>query len=188
MSRDSTSSLPRPSALVAGMAAGDDRALGALYDAYGHTAYALAFAITGAQATAESVVSQAFAEAWRSASAFNASGTSVLAWLTSIVRRTALQARGPETRASRVSSGDRVASAVSISMTSAAGHALQRLSAAQRQVLELSYYRGLTVGEIAAQLGEPESGTRELLRSAMQELRSALARGAISDEPVVTRA
>ena len=187
MSRDSTSAIPQPSALVAGMAAGDDRALGALYDVYGQTAYALAFAITGAQATAESVVSQAFAEAWRSASSFHANGTSVLAWLTSIVRRMALRAGSPEPRTPRKGTGDR-AGTESVAVASPIGRALHGLSAAQRQVLELSYYRGLTIGEIASQLGEPETGTRELLRSAMQELRSALAGTAAFDEHVVTRA
>ena len=33
-----------PPSLVAGIVAGDDRALGALYDAYGQVAYGLAFA------------------------------------------------------------------------------------------------------------------------------------------------
>ena len=39
--------------LVAGLVVGDDRALGALYDAYGHVAYGLALAITGVQTSAE---------------------------------------------------------------------------------------------------------------------------------------
>ena len=187
MSRDSTSAIPKPSALVAGMAAGDDRALGALYDVYGHTAYALAFAITGVEATAESVVSQAFAEAWRSASSFHASGSSVLAWLTAIVRRVALRVGHPEACTPKKWTGDRVGTG-SVVPSSPVGRALHGLSAAQRQVLELSDYCGLTVGEIASQLGEPESGTRELLRSAMQELRSALAGSAAFDEHVVRRA
>lgn len=190
MSRGPASAIPQPSALVAGMAAGDDRALGALYDAYGHVAYGLAMAITGAQATAESVVSQAFAEAWCSASSFNASQTSALAWLTSIVRRIALRVSCPDPRVSPKVSGDRPANggAGAISSSTPIGQALRRLTAVQRQVIELSYYRGLTVGEIASQLGEPESGARELLRSAMQELRAALAGGAILEDHVVTRA
>lgn len=73
------------------MAVGDERALGALYDAYGQVAYALAHAMTGSAPSAEAVVSAAFADAWRSASTFNAARTSALAWLTAIVRRTALR-------------------------------------------------------------------------------------------------
>ena len=70
------------------------------------------------------------------------------------------------------------------------GNAVGSLSSEKQRVIELSYYRGLTVAEIAAQLGKPESGARELLRSAMQELRTALGSdaGVAFDERVVTRA
>jgi len=87
------SAAPNPSNLIARMAAGDDRALGALYDAYGRVAYALALTITGAPATAESVLADAFGEAWRSASSFDSSRASVLAWLMAIVRHKALRVR-----------------------------------------------------------------------------------------------
>ena len=181
-----------PVALVARMAAGNERALAALYDAYGHVAYALALAITRAQPSAERVVSQAFAEAWRSASSFDGGRNSVLAWLTAIVRKTALRTKA---------AGDREGSAAVNVVTAGTseiwekrqgpvGDAVRALSSEQRQVIELSYYRGLTVGEIAAKLGEPESGARELLRSAMHELRAALGPNASAafDERVVTRA
>lgn len=171
------------------MAAGDDRALGALYDAYGHVAYGLAFAITGAQMSAESVVAESFAEAWRTAASFDASQTSALAWFTSIVRRNALGLRKNESQAvvrSTKSGGDR-----GVRLTNAptpVGQALNTLTASQREVIELSYFRGLTVGQIAAHLGEPETGARELLRSAMQELRATLSGSASFEEHVVTRA
>jgi DNA-directed RNA polymerase specialized sigma24 family protein len=52
----------------------------------------------------------------------------------------------------------------------------------------LSYYGGLSVQEIAAQIGEPESGTSELLRSAMNDLRSALAPMGTFQDQAMTRA
>jgi RNA polymerase sigma-70 factor (ECF subfamily) len=188
MSRNPNSSVDRPpSALVAGMAVGDDRALGALYDAYGHVAYGLAYTITGDQARSESVVSEAFAEAWRTASLFDSSQTSVLAWLTTIVRRIALRRGETHVRLGVNESNGAVVAAVA--GTPAPMHeALRALTASQRRVIELSYYRGLTVGEIAQQLGEPEPGARELLRSAMHELRAALAGGGVFEDHVVTRA
>lgn len=167
------------------LAAGDDRALGALYDAYGQVAYGLALAITGARESAESVVSEAFAEAWRTAASFESARASVLAWLTAIVRRIALAARSLDTPHTTL---DFVGVAAGSTTPSSVGEALRSLSATQRHVIELSYYRGLTIGQIAAHLGEPESGARELLRSAMHELRSALAGGAVVDDHVVTRA
>jgi len=175
--------------LVAGLVAGDDRALGALYDAYGHVAYALALAITGAQTSAEAVVADAFAEAWRTASSFDATRTSVLAWLAAIVRRKALGMRknGDLLLAKSKNNGGS-GGLRSIAAATAVGTALRTLTASQREAIELSYYRGFTVGEIATHLGEPESGARDLLRSAMQELRGSLAGGANFEDQVVSRA
>ena len=185
MNASMSSSSATPSALVARMAAGDEHALAALYDAYGNVAYALAFAITRAQEAAEAAVSRAFAEAWRSASSFDGTRSSVLAWLTAIVRGTALRTKPmplpqPEP-------DDRKVWTTGVGPI---GNAVGSLSSEKQRVIELSYYRGLTVAEIAAQLGKPESGARELLRSAMQELRTALGSdaGVAFDERVVTRA
>lgn len=170
------------------MATGDDCALGELYDAYGHVAYALAFAIIGVQSAAEVVVSQAFAEAWRSASSFDARRASVLAWLTSIVRRIALRVGRAASPGAEKRIGTDVINGTpkhSCAMTDA----LRSLTLTQRRAIELSYYRGLTIGEIAAQLGQPESGARELLRSAMHQLRGAVGPDCPNlDDHVVTRA
>ena len=179
-----------PARLIARLVAGDERALGALYDAYGPVVYGLAFAITGAESLAESVVSESFAEAYRAAASFDASRTSVLGWLTAIVRRKALE-KGKNAGGTS-GSINRVVDAVG----PAAGphpvvEALRTLTASQRKVIELSYYRGFTVRQIATHLGEPETGARELLRSAMHELRAALsgvAGGALHEDHVVTRA
>ena len=174
-----------PSALVAGLTAGDERALGALYDAYGQVAYGLAFAIIGDGRLAESVVAESFGEAWRSASKLDANRTSVLAWLAAIVRRKALGVvRRHDGRLGAVGAGGLRLGTAKYPV----GEALDALSATQRQAIELSYYRGFTVGEIAAELGEPENGARDLLRSAMQELRTALSTGAALEDHVVTRA
>lgn len=169
-------------ALVARLTAGDERALGALYDAYGNVVYGLAFTITGNEALAESVVADSFGEAWRSASKFDARRTSVLAWLAAIARRKALAAVGKQNTPTHVGDGGGSQRVGPVS------DALGTLTAAQRQAIELSYYRGFTVGEIATQLGEPENGARELLRSAMQELRTVLSTGAAFEDHVVTRA
>jgi RNA polymerase sigma-70 factor (ECF subfamily) len=189
MSRTSKSSAESPpSALVVGMAARDERALGAFYDAYGHVSYGLALAITGRETSAESVVSEAFAEAWASASSFDASRTSVLAWLTTIVRRIALRvSRRPGTDSPAYESGGQGVGELTSAPTPMS-EALRALTAPQRRVIELSYFRGLTVGEIAAQLGAPESETRELVRLAMRELRLALSGPAAFEDHVVTRA
>src|SRR5881296_4670812 len=72
------------------MAAGDDRALGELYDRHAATAYALALAIVGERADAEEVVADAFGQVWRTAAQFDPSRGSVAAWLATITRTRAL--------------------------------------------------------------------------------------------------
>jgi RNA polymerase sigma-70 factor (ECF subfamily) len=163
--------------LVAGLVAGDDRSLAALYDAYGHVAYGLALAITGVQTSAEAVVAESFAAAWRTASSFDATQMSVLAWLTAIVRSKALGMRkyGDLVLAKSKNNGGR-SGLRSLAAATAMATALSTLTASQREAIELSYYRGFTVSEIATHMGEPESGARDLLRSAMQELRAPISR------------
>jgi len=166
------------------MAAGDAEALGALYDAYGSIAYGLAYAITGAHASAESAVAAAFAEAWRTAATFDTSRLSVLAWVTSLVRQAALAAVPRERRRT----DQWVAVVPAPTASTSVGRALGTLTEPQRRVLELSYFRGLSASEIAAHLGERERDVRELLKSAMNDLRSAVSPTGTVEERPVTRA
>ncbi|MGH7700150.1 MAG: sigma factor, partial [Gemmatimonadales bacterium] len=63
--------------LVERMVAGDDRALGELYDRHGAMVYALCCAVVGDPADAEEVSADAFAQAWRTAERFDPARGSV---------------------------------------------------------------------------------------------------------------
>lgn len=188
-------------ALVSRMAAGDERALGELYDRHGSAAYSLARAIVGERADAEEVVADAFGQAWRTAGQFDPARGSVAAWLSTITRTRALdlaRARGRRARAltrAAWESSDGVAAPIT-----AAGDApdrgverdearrlversLAELPEGQRRVIELAYFGGLTHTEIAAELREPLGTVKTRLRAGMEKLRASLAPLVARGEP-----
>lgn len=175
------------------MAAGDERALGALYERHGSTLYALALAIVRERADAEEVVADAFGQAWRTALQFEPARGSVAAWLAMITRTRALdlvRARGRRTRAvERAALADAEGLAVPLGAVANAPdrgveqqearrlvtRSLAELPAAQRRVIELAYFSGLTHTEIAAELQEPLGTVKTRIRAGMEKLRASLA-------------
>jgi len=178
--------------LVARMARRDERALGELYDRHGGPVYSLALAIVGERADAEEVVADSFGQAWRTAEQFDPARGSVTAWLATITRTRALdlvRARGRRARAlTRAAVGNSEGLAAPIA---AAGEApdrgverqearrlversLAELSEAQRRVIELAYFGGLTQTEIAAELQEPLGTVKTRMRAGLEKLRGSL--------------
>lgn len=182
------------------MAAGDERAIGPLYDRYGAIAFGLATAMTESPSAAEAVVADAFAKLWRGAQATAVDRVEVLTWLTSIVRSLALARYGSGRRLSRApgpmpavwptlaaSPGDRVGAVAmkdELSPTSPIAIALAALSDPQWRAVELAYFRGLSWREIAVELRLPESSVALHLRSALDTLRPALSLRPAGPEPL----
>jgi RNA polymerase sigma-70 factor (ECF subfamily) len=173
------------------MAAGDERALGELYDRHGATVYALARAIVGERADTEEVVADAFGQAWRTAAQFDPSRGSVAAWLATIARTRALdlvRARGRRSKAlARAAQESDAGFAAPLSAGAAPDRdveqheaqelvtrSLSELPAPQRQVIELAYFGGLSHSEIAAELHEPLGTVKTRLRAGMEKLRDVL--------------
>jgi RNA polymerase sigma-70 factor (ECF subfamily) len=179
------------SSLVARMADGDDSALAALYDRHGRLAYSLAFGILGDGAEAEEAVADAFLQIWTSAASFDAARSSVAGWLTMIVRTRALdrlrsrRRRGALIERVTVLEGVDAARPVATEAADALAErsqtgqrvaaAIESLPPAQRKVIELAFFGGLSHSEIAQELGEPLGTVKTRIRTAMERLRTALA-------------
>ncbi|MEO6446274.1 MAG: sigma-70 family RNA polymerase sigma factor [Gemmatimonadaceae bacterium] len=192
--------------VIAALSAGDERALGALYDRCGSVAYALAYAMTSNAATAEGVVADVFAHIWREAHKFQVGKMTLMAWLTSLVRERSLAIRRaanalhatPASRTPGPDQGEYTRTAMAPSAgrgtryafsTAPRVHlALGALSDVQRRAIELAYFEGLSGQEIALQLQLPESGVATHLRSAMETLRDSLAPVGPQGQPVVVGA
>lgn len=123
--------------------------------------YGLALAITQDPPTAESVVTDAFAEVWREARSVAQPGLSLFAWLSRMVRSRALARRTPTAHVPHAHPP--AASQLAL--------ALERLAPVERQSVELAYFGGLSRAEIARALGESEVNIALALRSAMEGLR-----------------
>lgn len=172
--------------------AGDERALGQLYDRFGTFAYSLAAAIVPDRSDAEEVVADAFAQIWRSAATFDGSRGSVTAWVSTIVRTRSLDLLRSQKRRARVldeaaAMTDEGASpglsmgapspdrGVEVSEAQVlVRRALAELPAAQRQVLELAYFGGLSQSEIAERLSEPLGTVKTRMRAGMEKMRQSL--------------
>ena len=173
------------SSLVQRMVAGDERALGELYDRHGRVMYALAQAILGEPADADEVVVDTFGQAWRGAAQFDPARGTVGAWLATIARTRALdlvRARGRRSRALERASwladgalhepADRDAERAEARRLVTG--ALAGLPEPQRRAIELAYFGGLSQSEIAATLGEPLGTVKTRIRSGMTKLRELL--------------
>jgi RNA polymerase sigma-70 factor, ECF subfamily len=180
------------SEVMARLVAGDERALGVLYDRHGAMAFGLASAMMRDQADAEEVVADAFSQIWRSAPSFDRSRGSVTAWVATIVRTRALDLLRSQKRRARVldEAAAMTADGDSPALSSGAPSpdrgveqseaqrlvrsALDALPEAQRRVLELAYFGGLSQSEIAEELREPLGTVKTRMRSGMEKLRTAL--------------
>lgn len=181
------------SALVRRMAAGDQRALRALYAAYGRRIYAYAIRLTGSQAVAEEVVQDSLLAAWQGARRFRGESR-VITWLLGIARRQALNA----TRRKRLpfTPLDRAA-ALADGAASPQAHAegaerrrllqvaLDQLSREHRSVLELVFYQGLSLAEAAEVMGCPVGTVKSRLSYAKTYLRQALAQAGMQAEDML---
>jgi RNA polymerase sigma-70 factor (ECF subfamily) len=172
-------------ALIARMAAGEDAALGALYDRWASRLYAVSVQIVKQQDDAEDVLEETFWQVWRLAGSYSPAQGTVATWLLNIVRTRSLEklhARprpkdAPlETRYDITETGQsgQPRHVQAPDRARALGAALHELSDEQRQVFELAYFHGLNQAEIAERLGDPLGTIRMRLQLAVQQLRERL--------------
>jgi len=169
--------------LIRRMAAADPRAFAQFYDRYAPLVYPLILRIVRERADAADVLQDVFWEAWQGAAAYDPTRGNPEAWITTRARSRAIDRvranrrrgetfvapakeppdfgadPGPDDAAKRVHDLRTVRSA------------LERLPEAQRQVIELAYYGGLTQTEIAEWVKEPLGTVKTRIRLGLMRLR-----------------
>lgn len=164
----------------------DEQALALLYDALAGRVYGLALRITGRPQLAEEVVEDTFWQVWRQAPRFDPERGTALAWIMTIARSRALDARraldpaechaapwaldGAET-ADTTEPPDLVAAMER-------GHrlhaALAELEAIPRRLVALAFFRGLSHEAIAQRENLPLGTVKSQIRRTLIRLRRTL--------------
>ena len=178
-------SIPDDDDLLAACAEGDEQALGSLYDRYGKVAYGLALRVLRDPALAEDAVQEAFLTVWRQAARFDRSRGQASTWILTLVHRRAVDLVRRQSRFNALPDqletmeppAFAAESTEDVALRNAQGEvhaALATLSRAEREVLGLAYWGGLTQSEIATALGIPSGTVKSRTFSALARLRQAL--------------
>ena len=172
---------PNDTELVARIAQGDERAFLMLYDRHTARVYALTLRILSDPMLAEEATQDTFLKLWSRARLYLNERGSLILWLLTIARRTALDrlrlegrrpvlsdSTDPEDLWQSIPDND---SMPEESRWRSLHFAVQSLQPEHRQVIELAYYQGLSQSEIAEVLGWPLGTVKTRLRAAMDHLR-----------------
>jgi len=171
-------------ALLARIAARDEAAVEALYARYSGPLYSLAYKVTGAERFAQDVVQETFVAVWRDAGRFEPAKGAVAPWLFSLARHKAIDlVRREQNVRKRTADVDLELREADDDVDNEAWlgirrdrvrAAIEELSPAQREALELAFFDGLTHVEVAERLGIPLGTAKTRIRSALLRLRDIL--------------
>ena len=172
-------------ALLARVAAGEQRALEELYARHAHALLAYAEGLLGDRGRAEEALQDTFLAVWRGAAGFEGR-SAVRTWLFGICRRQALSRLGrtepqalevPEDLAAATPGPEAIT--IARAEMAAVAAAFRQLPQPHRDVLHLAFAAGLPHRDIAEVLGIPE-GT---VKSRLFHARAAVSKALRSDQP-----
>jgi RNA polymerase sigma-70 factor (ECF subfamily) len=169
--------------LIHRVAQADQRAFLLLYDRHAARVYGLAFRMLGNAMAAEDVAQEAFLKIWSRAHTYRPERGSLVAWMLTITRRTALdRIRAESRRSSPADPVDPEAILLQLpdprTISSEARwrslHLMMAdLPAEQSQVIDLAFFSGLSHTQIADVLKLPLGTVKTRLRLGMEKLREA---------------
>jgi RNA polymerase sigma factor (sigma-70 family) len=161
-------------------------AFGELFERHADRVYAHCFSRTGSWSLAEDLTSAVFLEAWRRRNEVRFSGDSVLPWLLGVANNASRNAQRTLRRHSMLlaklpppddESDIAAEAAARVDQERLVEHILaisQHLRRAEREILALCDWNGLSYAEAAIALGVPEGTVRSRLFRARQRLRKLL--------------
>jgi len=165
----------------------DRDALATLYERFGRRVFSLAVRILSDSVSAEEVTQDVFMSVWRRGATYVSKKGKFTTWLFSIAHnRTIDELRKRRRDLSRTNddiddhlnlkSGDVSPADATVAQSEYAKirAAMEDLPEEQKNVVELSYFKGLTQTEIAEKTGQPLGTVKTRMRLALKKLRKAL--------------
>ena len=170
-------------------AQGDREALGRIYDRYWRRVYSLALRMLRNQSQAEEIAQDVFLTVWRRGGTYNRERGSFPTWIMSVAHNRCIDELRKVRRRARLPTFDiddlhiepsgepeEVTKAVFNSLDrEALLEALDRLPPAQKQVIMMAYFQGLTQSEISAELSTPLGTVKTRMRLGLHKMRGLLA-------------
>ncbi len=182
---------------------GDGSALAELYDLHAAQVFGLCLHILNEPQLAEDALQEVFVRVWQKASTYDPARGQFATWLMGVTRNMCIdQLRRLRARPQAADPADESGVGlleellldpdVDVPEAAAANEraglvrrAMAQLSPEQRQVIELSYFRGFTRREIAKKLQLPEGTVHTRARLALQNLRQQLTTQGLNLEDLV---
>jgi RNA polymerase sigma-70 factor (ECF subfamily) len=169
--------------LISRIAAKEENALHELYLVYGQRLYTYALCLTSDHAQAEDVVQDTLEAVWRSAGSYRGDGR-LIAWLLRIIHHTASKSLRHRLIPISEEMEDNLFAeepqpeeqAQSNEQSRLIRQGLRQLSPEHRLVLELVFYQGLNLNEIAEVCHCPIGTVKSRLSYARQQLRGVMSR------------
>lgn len=173
-------------ALVQAIAAGDQRALRALYERSHRLVFTFLARLVNDRQAAEELTVDVFHAVWSRAPRYDPSAGPVLGWIMNQARSRAIDRLRYEQRKKRtappashgLAAAEAIDSAGETIDTIRQGEALRAclstLAAGEREAIEAAFFLELTYPEVAARLNQPLGTIKTRIRSGLQKLRKAL--------------
>jgi RNA polymerase sigma-70 factor (ECF subfamily) len=161
--------------LVAAVGDRDHAALGEIYRRHGAAVWSVATQVCPTTGQAEEVAAAVFAELWAQPGRFGATRGGLRAWLVAQAHARAVAVvRSGATVTATPPSAEVETAAHAEGLPAEARRALDKLPAAERDAILLTYVGGHTCAEAARLLGLPEPTIKSSIRRGLLNLRGAL--------------
>ena len=166
--------------LVAAMVRRDQSACSALYDRYSRLVFSVALRVTNDRTAAEDVVHDLFLQLWRQPEKFDGARGNIAPWLAVMARNRAIDwirrqknSVTPEDveLMSDCNTADEVERAEIVDKVRLV---LKGMPEAQRDVLEMAFFSGLTHADIASKTGAPLGTIKSRIRAGLILIRRAV--------------